>query len=93
MNIQFTVTGCPRVVLLSSENNYFVNYNQYRLYLGMKGLREHPTGWCSITVWGDCASYTSCSPLQQTLLKETTFVLADKKGDEIILLAKNLERL
>lgn len=42
MNMQFTVPSCPRALLLSLENNYFVNYNQYRFCLGIKGLSEHP---------------------------------------------------
>lgn len=42
MNKGFTVTSCLRALLLSSENNYFVNYNQYGFCLGVKGLSEHP---------------------------------------------------
>lgn len=42
MNMQFTVTSCLRPLLLSLQNNYFVNYNQYRFFLGKKGLSEHP---------------------------------------------------
>lgn len=82
MNMQFAVTNCLRVLLLSLENNYFVNYNQYGFCLGMKGLSEHPLDGVQLLHGVTGASYTSYSPLQQTFLEETTntFVLEDKKG-------------
>lgn len=82
MNMQFAVTNCLRVLLLSLENNYFVNYNQYGFCLGIKGLSEHPLDGVQLLHGVTGASYTSYSPLQQTFLEETTntFVLEDKKG-------------